>query len=204
MNTQIIAIAGGTGSGKSFLAKSLLDMYPKEQMLIIKQDSYYKSLTNLNYKDRCKQNFDHPGAIDWILIEDHLKQLLSGDTIYCPIYDFTKHLRKKNTQKIKPCPFIVVEGILMLHYTRLLDYYSLKVFIETPESTRIKRRIDRDIRLRGRTLESIKKQYYSTAKPMHEKYVQPSKSLSDIVLNGTDLVENLVKEVKTKIDLVSE
>ena len=92
----------------------------------------------------------------------------------------------------------------MLHYTRLLEFYSLKVFIETPESIRIKRRIDRDIRLRGRTLDSIKKQYYSTAKPMHEKYVQPSKILSDIVLNGTDLVENLVKEVKTKIDLISE
>ena len=204
MNTKIIAIAGGTGSGKSFLAKNLLNMYPKEEMLIIRQDSYYKALHNLNYKDRCNQNFDHPDAIDSILIGNHLEKLLSGDTIYCPIYDFTKHLRKKNTQKIKPCPFIVVEGILMLHYTRLLEFYSLKVFIETPESIRIKRRIDRDIRLRGRTLESIKKQYYSTAKPMHEKYVQPSKSLSDIVLNGTDLVENLVKEVKTKIDLVSE
>ena len=204
MNTKIIAIAGGTGSGKSFLAKNLLNMYPKEEMLIIRQDSYYKALHNLNYKDRCNQNFDHPDAIDSILIGNHLEKLLSGDTIYCPIYDFTKHLRKKNTQKIRPCPFIVVEGILMLHYTRLLEFYSLKVFIETPESIRIKRRIDRDIRLRGRTLESIKKQYYSTAKPMHEKYVQPSKSLSDIVLNGTDLVENLVKEVKTKIDLVSE
>ena len=204
MNTQIIAIAGGTGSGKSFLAKSLLDMYPKEQMLIIKQDSYYKSLTNLNYKDRCKQNFDHPGAIDWILIEDHLKQLLSGDTIYCPIYDFTKHLRKKNAQKVKPRPFIVIEGILMLHYKRLLDFYSLKIFIETPENVRIKRRIDRDIHSRGRTLESIEKQYYSTVKPMHEKYVQPSKSFSDIVLDGTELIHNLVKEVKTEIGLLSK
>ena len=204
MNTQIIAIAGGTGSGKSFLAKSLLDMYPKEQMLIIKQDSYYKSLTNLNYKDRCKQNFDHPGAIDWILIEDHLKQLLSGDTIYCPIYDFTKHLRKKNAQKVKPRPFIVIEGILMLHYKRLLDFYSLKIFIETPEDVRIKRRIDRDIHSRGRTLESIEKQYYSTVKPMHEKYVQPSKSFSDIVLDGTELIHNLVKEVKTEIGLLSK
>ena len=204
MNTQIIAIAGGTGSGKSFLAKSLLDMYPKEQMLIIKQDSYYKSLPNLKYKDRCNQNFDHPGAIDWILIEDHLKQLLSGDTIYCPIYDFTKHLRKKNAQKVKPRPFIVIEGILMLHYKRLLDFYSLKIFIETPEDVRIKRRIDRDIHSRGRTLESIEKQYYSTVKPMHEKYVQPSKSFSDIVLDGTELIHNLVKEVKTEIGLLSK
>ena len=204
MNTKIIAIAGGTGSGKSFLAKNLLNMYPKEEMLIIRQDSYYKALHNLNYKDRCNQNFDHPDAIDSILIGNHLEKLLSGDTIYCPIYDFTKHLRKKNTQKIKPCPFIVVEGILMLHYTRLLDFYSLKIFIETPEDVRIKRRIDRDIHSRGRTLESIEKQYYSTVKPMHEKYVQPSKSFSDIVLDGTELIHNLVKEVKTEIGLLSK
>ena len=204
MNTKIIAIAGGTGSGKSFLAKNLLNMYPKEEMLIIRQDSYYKALHNLNYKDRCNQNFDHPDAIDSILIGNHLEKLLSGDTIYCPIYDFTKHLRKKNAQKVKPCPFIVVEGIFMLHYTRLLDFYSLKVFIETPEAIRIKRRIDRDVRSRGRTLESIEKQYYSTVKPMHEKYVQPSKSFSDIVLDGTELIHNLVKEVKTEIGLLSK
>tara|TARA_B100000242_G_C42922852_1_gene427921 strand:- start:141 stop:755 length:615 start_codon:yes stop_codon:yes gene_type:complete len=203
MNTQIIAIAGGTGSGKSFLAKNLLNMYSKEEMLIIRQDSYYKAIPHLNYKDRCNQNFDHPNAIDSILIEHHLKKLISGDTIYCPIYDFAKHLRKKNTQKVKPCRFIIVEGILMLHYTRLLDYYSLKVFIETPEAIRIDRRIKRDIRFRGRTLESVKNQYYSTVKPMHEKYVQPSKSSSDIVLDGTDLVDNLINEIKTRIRLVS-
>ena len=204
MNTQIIAIAGGTGSGKSFLSNSLLNMYPKEEMLIIRQDSYYKALPNLNYKDRSNQNFDHPDAIDSILIENHLKKLLSGDTIYCPIYDFTKHLRKKSAQKVKPRPFIIIEGILMLHYTRLLDFYSLKVFIETPEAVRIKRRIDRDIRSRGRTLKSIENQYYSTVKPMHEKYVQPSKSFSDIVLDGTDLVDNLIREIKTEIGLVSK
>tara|TARA_B100000212_G_scaffold71673_1_gene50557 strand:- start:9450 stop:10064 length:615 start_codon:yes stop_codon:yes gene_type:complete len=204
MNTKIIAIAGGTGSGKSFLAKNLLNMYPKEEMLIIRQDSYYKALHNLNYKDRCNQNFDHPDAIDSILIGNHLEKLLSGDTIYCPIYDFTKHLRKKNAQKVKPRPFIVIEGILMLHYKRLLDFYSLKIFIETPEDVRIKRRIDRDIHSRGRTLESIEKQYYSTVKPMHEKYVQPSKSFSDIVLDGTELIHNLVKEVKTEIGLLSK
>ena len=204
MNIQVIAIAGGTGSGKSFLAKNLVDMYSKEKMLLIKQDSYYKALPNLNYKARCNQNFDHPDAIDSILIEQHLKKLLSGGTIYCPVYDFAKHLRKKNAQKVKPCPFIIVEGILMLHYKRLHDFYSLKVFIETPEAIRIKRRINRDIRKRGRTLESIKNQYYSTVKPMHEKYVQPSKSYSDIVLDGTNLIDNLIKEVKTEIELISK
>ena len=202
MNSRVIAIAGGTGSGKSFLAKRLKNIYPQDQALIISQDSYYKDLSNLSYKNRSNQNFDHPDSIDSLLIEDHLKKLLSGETIYRPKYDFVTHLRKKNIQIVKPCPIIIIEGILMLHYTRLHDFYSLKIFIETPEAIRIKRRIKRDIHSRGRTSESIKKQYYSLVKPMHDKFVQPSKSFSDIILKGTDLIEKLVNQIKTRIDLV--
>ena len=145
MNSRVIAIAGGTGSGKSFLAKRLKNIYPQDQALILSQDSYYKDLSNLSYKNRSNQNFDHPDSIDSLLIEDHLKKLLSGETIYRPEYDFVTHLRKKNIQIVKPCPIIIIEGILMLHYTRLHDFYSLKIFIETPEAIRIKRRIKRDI-----------------------------------------------------------
>ena len=202
MNSRVIAIAGGTGSGKSFLAKRLKNIYPQDQALIISQDSYYKDLSNLSYKNRSNQNFDHPDSIDSLLIEDHLKKLLSGETIYRPKYDFVTHLRKKNIQIVKPCPIIIIEGILMLHYTRLHDFYSLKIFIETPEAIRIKRRIKRDTHSRGRTPESIKKQYYSLVKPMHDKFVQPSKSFSDIILKGTDLIEKLVNQIKTRIDLV--
>ena len=202
MNSRVIAIAGGTGSGKSFLAKRLKNIYPQDQALIISQDSYYKDLSNLSYKNRSNQNFDHPDSIDSLLIEDHLKKLLSGETIYRPKYDFVTHLRKKNIQIVKPCPIIIIEGILMLHYTRLHDFYSLKIFIETPEAIRIKRRIKRDIHSRGRTSESIKKQYYSLVKPMHDKFVQPSKSFSDIILKGTDLIEKLVNQIKTRIALV--
>lgn len=202
MNSRVIAIAGGTGSGKSFLAKRLKNIYPQDQALILSQDSYYKDLSNLSYKNRSNQNFDHPDSIDSLLIEDHLKKLLSGETIYRPKYDFVTHLRKKNIQIVKPCPIIIIEGILMLHYTRLHDFYSLKIFIETPEAIRIKRRIKRDTHSRGRTPESIKKQYYSLVKPMHDKFVQPSKSFSDIILKGTDLIEKLVNQIKTRIDLV--
>lgn len=202
MNSRVIAIAGGTGSGKSFLAKRLKNIYPQDQALIISQDSYYKDLSNLSYKNRSNQNFDHPDSIDSLLIEDHLKKLLSGETIYRPKYDFVTHLRKKNIQIVKPCPIIIIEGILMLHYTRLHDFYSLKIFIETPEAIRIKRRIKRDTHSRGRTPESIKKQYYSLVKPMHDKFVQPSKSFSDIILKGTDLIEKLVNQIKTRIALV--
>ena len=171
---MIIAVAGGTGSGKSYLAKNLANTYPKKEILIIEQDSYYKDISNLDYEDRCKQNFDHPDAIDSILIENHLKKLLSGKTIYSPRYNFFKHLREREEKKIKQHPIIIMEGILLLHYIRLHKFYALKVFVETPEHIRINRRIERDIQFRGRTKDSIEKQYYSTVKPMHKKFVQPS------------------------------
>ena len=151
MNSMIIAVAGGTGSGKSYLARNLANTYPKKEILIIEQDSYYKDISNLDYEDRCKQNFDHPDAIDSILIENHLKKLLSGKTIYSPRYNFFKHLREKEEKKIKQHPIIIMEGILLLHYIRLHKFYTLKVFVETPEHIRINRRMKRDIQFRGRT-----------------------------------------------------
>jgi len=201
MNSMIIAVAGGTGSGKSYLAKNLANTYPKKEILIIKQDSYYKDISNLDYEDRCKQNFDHPDAIDSILIENHLKSLLSGKTICSPRYNFFKHLREKEEKKIKQRPVIIMEGILLLHYIRLHKFYTLKVFVETPEHIRIKRRTERDIQFRGRTKDSIERQYYSTVKLMHKKFVQPSKSYSDIIIDGTAPVNKSIKKIKSKIVL---
>ena len=201
MNTIIIAVAGGTGSGKSYLAKNLANTYPKRKILIIKQDSYYKDISHLDYKDRCRQNFDHPNAIDSILIENHLKKLLSGKTIYSPRYNFLKHLREKKETEIKQRPIIIMEGILLLHYIKLHKFYTLKVFVETPEHIRINRRMERDIKFRGRTRKSIEKQYYLTVKPMHEKFVQPSKSYSDLVIDGTALINKSINQIKSKIDL---
>mgnify|MGYP000529100095 FL=1 len=201
MNSTIIAVAGGTGSGKSYLAKNLANTYPKKEILIIEQDSYYKDISNLDYEDRCKQNFDHPDAIDSILIENHLKKLLSGKTIYIPRYNFFKHLREREEKKIKQRPIIIMEGILLLHYIRLHKFYALKVFVEAPEHIRINRRIERDIQFRGRTKDSIEKQYYSSVKPMHEKFVQPSKFYSDIVIDGTALINESINQIKSKIDL---
>jgi len=200
MNTIIIAVAGGTGSGKSYLAKNLANTYPKRKILIIKQDSYYKDISHLDYKDRCRQNFDHPNAIDSILIENHLKKLLSGKTIYSPRYNFLKHLREKEETEIKQRPIIIMEGILLLHYIKLHKFYTLKVFVETPEHIRINRRIERDIKFRGRTRKSIEKQYYLTVKPMHEKFVQPSKYYSDIVIDGTAFINRSINQIKSRID----
>ena len=201
MNSIIVAIAGGTGSGKSYLARNLANTYPKKQILIIEQDSYYKDISNLDYEDRCKQNFDHPDAIDSFLIENNLKQLLSGKTIYSPKYNFFKHLREKEGEKTTQRPIIIMEGILLLHYIKLHKFYTLKVFVETPEHIRINRRIERDIQFRGRTKNCIEKQYYSTVKPMHEKFVQPSKSFSDIIIDGTDTINKSINQIKSKIDL---
>ncbi len=201
MNSIIIAIAGGTGSGKSYLTKNLANTYPKKEILIIEQDSYYKDISYLNHEDRCKQNFDHPDAIDSILIENHLKQLLSGKTIYSPRYNFFKHLREKEEKKIKQRPIIIIEGILVLHYIRLHKFYTLKVFVETPEHIRINRRMERDIQFRGRNKSSIEKQYYSTVKPMHEKFVQPSMSFSDVVIDGTAYINKSINQIKSRIDL---
>ena len=198
---MIIAVAGGTGSGKSYLAKNLANTYPKKEILIIEQDSYYKDISNLDYEDRCKQNFDHPDAIDSILIETHLKKLLSGKTIYSPRYNFFKHLREKEGKKIKQHSIIIMEGILLLHYIRLHKFYALKVFVETPEHIRINRRIKRDVEFRGRTKDSIEKQYYSSVKPMHEKFVQPSKFYSDIVIDGTALINESINQIRSKINL---
>ena len=202
MNTKVIAIAGGSGSGKSYLARSLGNFYPKEDILIIEQDSYYKDISHMDYENRCNQNFDHPNAIDSILIKDHLKKFLSGKSVSIPNYNFIEHLREKVDQKIKPCPIIIIEGILMLYYTSLHKFFSLKIYIDTPEPIRFSRRIKRDVRFRGRTPESIKKQYFSTVKPMHEKFVQPTKSYSDIVLKGTDLKDKSIKQIKSRIDLI--
>ena len=200
MNSVIIAVAGGTGSGKSYLARNLANTYPRKEILIIEQDSYYRDISYLEYEDRCKQNFDHPDAIDSILIENHLKKLLSGKTIYSPRYNFFKHLREKKGKKIKQRPIIIMEGILLLHYIRLHKFYALKVFVETPEQIRINRRMERDIQFRGRTKESIEKQYYSTVKPMHEKFVQPSKYYSDIVIDGTAFINRSINRIKSKIN----
>ena len=200
MNPVIIAVSGGTGSGKSYLTKRLVDTYPKNKILRIEQDSYYKDISKMDYETRCKENFDHPDAIDIDLIEYQLKKLICGDTIYIPNYDFVRHLRKNIKTKTKLRPIIIFEGILMLHFKRLHKFFTVKIFIETPEHIRLKRRLHRDIKFRGRTKSSIEKQYYTFVKPMHDKFVQPSKCYADIVIKGTDSIKNSIKHIKTTIN----
>ncbi len=201
MKSIIVAIAGGTGSGKTYLTKNIAKKYSKK-ILILDQDSYYNDISNIDFKSRCKQNFDHPSAIDIELLNKHLKKILNGEKIKIPCYDFKKHMRTGTKKIIGQHPIIIVEGILMLHYRKLHKFYSLKIFIDTPESIRLMRRIERDKKFRGRTEKSIQSQYCKTVKPMHDKFVSPSKNYADIVINGSDKINDSINLIRQHIDLL--
>ena len=175
MNTIIIGIAGGTGSGKTSLAKGILGQYGEGEVAVIEQDSYYNDLSHILYEERVNQNYDHPDSIDIDLFESHLQGLLNGESVAVPTYDFSAHVRMDKTTLITPHHVIVVEGILTLHYSQLRDLFAIKIFVDTPADIRFIRRLTRDIHERGRTPESVNKQYLATVRPMHEQFVEPSK-----------------------------
>ncbi len=201
MKPLIIAIAGGTGSGKTFLSKKIKKIY-NTKALLIEQDAYYKDLSSISYKSRINQNFDHPQSIDVKLLQRHLEKLINKKQIKIPLYDFSKHLRMKKTKSISQKQIIIIEGILLLHYPQLRKLYTLKIFVDTPESTRFSRRLKRDITERGRTKESVKKQYYDTVKPMHDKFVEPSKHHADIIVKGADKTDESMGLIKSKINSI--
>ena len=196
MNRTVLGIAGGTGSGKTYAVKSLLNEYPQNSVLAISMDSYYKDLSHINYKKRVEQNFDHPDSIDINLLENHLEQASKGDKINIPIYDFSNHVRLGETASISNAKIIIVEGIFALHFSQLRKLCTLKLFIDTPENIRLKRRLVRDVRERGRTIKSIKDQYNSTVLPMHDKYVESSKIFSDLMLNGEDDISDIINKIQ--------
>ena len=199
MNITVLGIAGGTGSGKTYAVKSLLNEYPQNSVHAISMDSYYKDLSHINYKKRVEQNFDHPDSIDINLLENHLKQASKGNRVNIPIYDFSNHVRLGKTTSISNAKIIIVEGIFALHFSQLRQLYTLKLFIDTPENIRLKRRLFRDVRERGRTIKSIKDQYNSTVLPMHDKYVESSKIFSDLMLNGEDNINDIINKIEDLI-----
>ena len=198
MKPIIIGIAGGTGSGKTYTVNKLLNSYSKNYIINIEQDSYYKDLSNIDYKDRTKKNFDHPDSIDIDLFQKNIKQLSAGFDITVPIYDFLSIIQI--LALTKPKKIIIVEGIFALYYPQLRKFYDIKIFIEAPENVRFKRRINRDIKERGRTVQSIKKQYTKTVFPMYKKFIEPSKKYADLVINGNDNIKNNLNIIKARID----
>ena len=185
----VIGIAGGTGSGKTTLMKNIIGTYG-DRVTVLSHDNYYKRRDELTYEQRCLINYDEPDALETDLMAVHLDQLRQGQAIDCPVYDFTQHNRSNDTVRIEPKPVIIVEGILIFENQPLRDLMDIKIFVDTDADVRLCRRIKRDVNKRGRTLESVLMQYQTTVKPMHEKYVEPSKKFADIVVpeGGKNLV----------------
>ena len=180
-NILVIGIAGGTGSGKTTLMNNLITAF-REDVTILSHDNYYKRHDELTYDERCHLNYDEPAALETDLMAIHLDQLRQGQAIDCPVYDFTQHNRSEETIRIEPKKVIIVEGILIFENQPLRDLMDIKIFVDTDADVRLCRRIKRDVNKRGRTLESVLTQYQETVKPMHEKYVEPSKKFADIIV----------------------
>jgi uridine kinase len=177
----VIGIAGGTGSGKTTLAKKIEQAFPGRAVLI-SQDSYYKDISNLTLAQRAKVNFDHPDSLDFSLFYLHIKQLKNGYSIDMPVYNFHMHGRESICESIDSNQIIVVEGILLFAVPEMLDLFDIKIFIDADDDVRLLRRIERDINERSRTFANVRDQYLATVKPMHDEFVQPSKKHADLIV----------------------
>lgn len=186
---KIVGIAGGTGSGKTTLARKIREGLGEASNLI-QFDWYYRDLSYLPLKDREEVNFDHPSSLESELLVEHLKKLKNGEAVDVPMYDFKTHFRTSETVHIEPLPVIVVEGILLFCFEPLREMLDIKIFVDTDSDIRAFRRIRRDMRERGRTFDSIRKQYYKTVRPMHLEFVEPSKRYADVIIpeGGSNLI----------------
>ncbi len=202
MKPFVLGIAGGSGSGKTTVAKKILEQINDAPVIFLDHDSYYKDQSNLKLEERAKINYDHPDALDNDLLLEHLKDLKSGKTINKPIYNFVTYTRSNETITIEPKPLIVLEGFLIFVDPRIRQMCDIKIFVDTDDDVRIIRRIERDMQERGRSLESIIKQYFSTVRPMHQQFVEPSKRYADLIIPygghnqiAVDMVVNQLRSV---------
>ena len=188
-NILVIGIAGGTGSGKTTLMNNLIGKF-QDMVTVLSHDNYYRRHDELTYEQRSQLNYDEPAALETELMAQHLSKLRQGEAIDCPIYDFTLHNRSSQTMRIVPKPVIIVEGILIFENEALRNLMDIRIFVDTDADIRLCRRIKRDVNKRGRSLESVLMQYQQTVKPMHERYVEPSKKYADLVVpeGGKNLV----------------
>lgn len=203
MDTMLIGIAGGTGSGKTTLTRHLKEHFGGD-VTVIGHDSYYKRQEGKTYEERAQVNYDHPNAFDTELLIQHLRELKAGRAIQCPVYSYADHNRTDQTVTVTPTKVIIVEGILIFQNPTLRDMFDIKIFVETDADERILRRCLRDVEERGRTLQSVVNQYLTTVKPMHEKYVEPSRKYADIVVleGGHNLValDMIMQRIQGHID----
>ncbi|MCA9740450.1 MAG: uridine kinase [Deferribacteres bacterium] len=196
----LIGIAGGSGSGKTLVAKRIIEEISSEDVVLIEQDSYYRDLSHLSVAERAQSNFDHPDAIDGELMIQQIRDIIEGRPVEQPIYDFTTHTRTHETRHISGHHIVVLEGILILYSPRLRAMMDIKVFVDTDADIRLLRRINRDVAERGRTMESVLDQYQRSVRPMHLQFVEPSKRYADVIIpeGGHNMVA--VDLLKTKVE----
>ena len=178
----VVGIAGGTASGKTTVARKLIEAIPARKVALLEQDSYYRDLSDLPLEERTQFNFDHPDAFDIPKMVAHLAALKAGRAVDVPIYDFSRHVPKLETIHVEPAPVVMIDGILVLAIEQVRSLLDVKIFVDTDDDVRVIRRIERDVRDRGRTLEGVVEQYFRTVRPMHRGFVEPSKRHADIVI----------------------
>lgn len=197
INPLIIGLAGGTGSGKTTVVRKIMQNLNDDNVLVISQDNYYKAHKDLSFEERSQINFDHPRSIDFDLLTQHIRELKEGKTIQQPVYSFITHDRTDETLITPPKEVIIIEGILVLTYSELRNLLDVKIFVHADADERLIRRIQRDIRERGRDLDEVLNRYRTTLKPMHEQFIEPSKAYADII------IPNMKKENQPAIKMLS-
>jgi uridine kinase len=183
----VFAVAGGTASGKTTVARAVLDAVGASRVAYLPHDAYYKDRDDLNLEERALLNYDHPDSLETKLLIKHIKRLLNWETVHVPVYDFTEHRRTVETVVVEPSPIILVDGILIFTWRKLRDLMDIKVFVDTDADVRFIRRLRRDMDERGRSLNSVVSQYLDTVRPMHLKFVEPSKRFADVIIPGGGL-----------------
>jgi uridine kinase len=202
MNPLLILVAGGSASGKSTVVSEIVEKAGLEDVLIIRHDDYYKDQSEISFEKRLDVNYDHPDALDSELLKNHLIQLLKGKTIEKPLYDFVSYTRKKESEEVSPKKVIIVEGILILNDTNIRKLSHLNLYVELDDDTRFIRRMMRDLKERGRSIESIVNHYQNTVKPMFYKFVKPSKRHAHVIIPNDDKHDIAVDLIASKIKTV--
>jgi len=200
MKPIIIGVAGGTASGKTTVSDAILERVGSDRIAYVQHDSYYRDLSHLPIEERRKLNFDHPDALETELLVAHLRQLRAGEAIEVPIYDFATYQRRVETRRIKPCRVILVEGILIFVDRDLREMMDIKLYVDTDADLRFIRRLERDIRERGRTMEAVIQQYLTTVRPMHLEFVEPSKRYADVIIPAGGFNRTAIEMIIARVE----